>query len=168
MQIHPIDWDAFYSEQASRIYNYFRYRTGDNQTAQDLTAITFEKAWRARAQYRSDRAPVQVWLFGIARNTAIDHFRRRRYTKVSIEAAYNLASPASVEGEAQRRFDIARLNELLADLPERERELIALKYGASLTNRAIAGVTGLSESNVGVILHRTIKKLRAEWEVCHA
>ena len=53
---------------------------------------------------------------------------------------------------------------LLAQLPPRERELIALKYGGEMTNRAIVAVTGLSESNVGTILHRTIGKLRAAWE----
>jgi len=64
----------------------------------------------------------------------------------------------------QRQADLARLGVLLAQLPPRERELIALKYGGAMTNRAIAAVTGLSESNVGTILHRTIGKLRAAWE----
>lgn len=53
---------------------------------------------------------------------------------------------------------------LLLQLEERERELVALKYGAGLTNRDIARLTGLSESNVGVILHRTVRSLRQEWE----
>ena len=61
------------------------------------------------------------------------------------------------------RSDIERLARLLERLPERERELIALKYGADMTNRSIARLTGLSESNVGTILHRTIQVLRAEW-----
>jgi RNA polymerase sigma-70 factor (ECF subfamily) len=167
-ETQTVDWEAIYLEQASPIYNYFRYRTGDNHAAQDLTAATFEKAWRARAQYRHDRGTVETWLFSIARNVAIDYFRRSRRAQVPIETVHNLASPTSVEDEAQRRFDIAHLRELLADLPEREREIVALKYGAGLTNQAIAGVTGLSESNVGVILHRTVKKLRAEWEAYHA
>ncbi len=166
--MQTIDWEAVYMAQASRIYNYFRYRIGDNQIAQDLTAVTFEKAWRAREQYCSDRGTVETWLFSIARNAAIDYFRRPRPVQMPIEAAYNLASPLSVEAEAQHRFDIAHLRELLAGLPEREQELVALKYGAGLTNRAIAGVTGLSAPNVGVILHRTVKKLRTEWEVRHA
>ena len=53
---------------------------------------------------------------------------------------------------------------LLAALPDRERELVALKYGAGLTNRAIARLTGLTESNVGTILHRAIVALRADWK----
>jgi RNA polymerase sigma-70 factor (ECF subfamily) len=167
-ETQTVDWETVYVEQVSRIYNYFRYRTGNNQVAQDLTAATFEKAWRARAQYRHGRGTVETWLFSIARNTVIDYYRQSRHLQVPIETVYDVASPDSVEGEAQRRFDIARLRKLLTALPEREQELVALKYGAGLTNRAIAGVTGLSESNVGVILHRIVKKLRANWEACHA
>ena len=64
----------------------------------------------------------------------------------------------------QQRHDSARLTALLDRLPARERELIALKYGAELTNRAIAGLTGISESNVGTTLHRTVQKLRVQWD----
>ena len=65
----------------------------------------------------------------------------------------------------QEQFDLARLCALLAQCSDRERELVALKYGAGLTNRTIAGLTGLSESNVGTILNRLVMRLRAEWEV---
>jgi RNA polymerase sigma-70 factor (ECF subfamily) len=51
----------------------------------------------------------------------------------------------------------------MAVLPEREREILALKYGAGATNRAIADVAGLSESNVGTIIHRTVQLLRSRW-----
>lgn len=61
------------------------------------------------------------------------------------------------------RSNVARLTTLMAKLPERDRELIALKYGGGLTNRTIATLTGLSESNVGTILHRAVQALRADW-----
>ena len=65
---------------------------------------------------------------------------------------------------AQQHTDYARLSILLSQLADRDRELVALKYGAGLTNRAIAGLSGLSESNVAVILHRAVQTLREEWE----
>jgi RNA polymerase sigma-70 factor (ECF subfamily) len=80
------------------------------------------------------------------------------------EADARPAGDATPEEAALRRADSERLTRLLAQLPERERELLALKYGADLTNRAIARVTGLSESNVGTILHRTVHALRTRWE----
>lgn len=71
---------------------------------------------------------------------------------------------ASVDESVLHEADLAHLARLLGALPARERELVALKYGAEMSNRAIANLTGLSESNVGTILHRVVARLRAEWE----
>lgn len=157
-----VDWATVYREQLPRVYNFFRYRLGDDQTAEDLTATTFEKAWRGREHYRRDLGAFQAWLFGIARRVAVDHLRRRR--DVSLDDLPDPPDPHPLAETVQRQADLARLGVLLVQLPPRERELIALKYGGAMTNRAIATVTGLSESNVGTILHRTIGKLRAAWE----
>lgn len=161
-QAREEDWDALYAEQLPRVYNFFRYRVGDGAVAEDLASLTFEKAWRARHRYRRDLGGFGTWLFAIARNVANDHFRARR-PHASLEEADEVAGGATPEELAERRSDFERLGRLLAALPERERELVALKYGAEMTNRAIAKATGLSESNVGTILHRTVGQLRAAW-----
>jgi len=164
-----IDWNALYAEQLPRVYNYFRYRVGDDALAEDLTTATFEKAWRSRKRFRRDRAAFSTWLFTIARNVAIDHFRRRRPI-MSIENMEQHGDGASGSEETSpeetvaHADDLARLGALLVRLPPREQELVALKYGAGFTNRSIAGLTGLSESNVGTILHRVVQKLRENWE----
>jgi len=157
-----VDWDAVYREEMPRVFSYFRYRGFERATAEDLTSATFEKAWRARERYRKDRASVATWLLAIARNTAVDHLRRSR-REVPIEDAA-LRDEATPEAAALHNADIERLRALVGALPERERELVALKYGAGATNRAIATLTGLGESNVGTILHRTIGALRARWD----
>lgn len=156
------DWDALYELELPRIYNFFRYRVGDGPEAEDLASITFEKAWRARHRYRRDLASFRTWLYAIARNVAIDHFRQKR-DHAPLEEAEGVAGGETPEDAAVRRSDAARLAHLLGLLPERERELLSLKYGAGLTNRAIARMTGLSESNVGTIVHRTVALLRAGW-----
>ncbi len=156
------DWDALYAEQLPRVYNFFRYRVGDGPEAEDLTSMTFEKAWRARHRYRRDLGAFTTWLLTIARNVAIDHSRQAR-AHAPLEEAEGVASGPTPEELAVKRSDVERLTALLARLPARERELVALKYGAGMTNRAIARLTGLSESNVGTILHRTIQELRADW-----
>lgn len=156
------DWDVLYAEQLPRVYNFFRYRIGDGPEAEDLTSITFEKAWRARHRYRRDLASFTTWLLTIARNVAIDHHRRRR-EHAPLEQAEGIAAGPTPEDVFERRSEIERLARLLDRRPERERELLALKYGAGLTNRAIAKLTGLTESNVGTILHRTVQDLRADW-----
>src|SRR2546422_3502334 len=157
------DWDSLFAEQLPRVYNYFRYRVGDGPEAEDLTSATFVKAWEARGRYRRDLAAFSTWLFAIARNVATDHFRRRR-PHAPIEAAEHIPGGTTPEEEHERRADLERLAALLAGLPDRESDLVALKYGAGLTNRAIARYLRLTESNVGTILHRTIQALRAGWK----
>lgn len=156
------DWDALYADQLPRVYNFFRYRVGPGAVAEDLTSITFEKAWRARERYRRDLGAFSTWLFTIARNVAIDHYRQAR-RHAPLEAAAEVPGGESPEELAERRSDLDRLARLFERLEDRERELLALKYGAGLTNRAIAKHTGLTESNVGTIVHRAIRDLRAEW-----
>ena len=158
-----IDWDALYADTMPRVYNFFRYRVGDGPVAEDLTATTFERAWRARTRYRREKAAFSTWLFTIARNIAADHFRRQRPT-VPLDAISVQTDGPSVEEKVQHWDELERLGALLARLPARERELVSLKYGAGLTNRSVARLTGLSESNVGTILHRVVRRLRARWE----
>lgn len=157
------DWDQVYAGQLPRVLNFFRYRLGDTAEAEDLTARTFEKAWRARHRYRRDLAGFSTWLLTIARHVAIDHLRaRQRYEP--IEAASAVPSRDDTpEQQAVHHSEAQRLAALLATLEPRQRELIAMKYGAGMTNRAIADATGLSESNVGTILHRAVESLRARW-----
>lgn len=158
-----VDWEAAYQADLPRLYNFFRYRVGDDHVAEDLTAETFEKAWRNRHRYRYDMAAFSTWLFTIAKNILADYFRKP-HTEVSLNAAIHVADDETVESLTQQRSDFERLSTLLAHLTDRDRELFALKYGAGLTNRTIAHLTGMSESNVGTILHRVTQQLRAEWE----
>lgn len=160
--VREIDWDRVYADQLPRVYNYFRFRIRNQADVEDLTSRTFEKAWRAREKYRAELAGVSTWLFAIARNVAIDHVRAC-VEHLPIDAADEAPAASTPELEVASFSDMTRLNALSAELPERERDLLAMKYGAALNNRAIAQLTGLSESNVGTILSRTVEKLRARW-----
>ena len=164
--INDSDFQELYRAELPRVYNFFRYRIGDGQLAEDLTSETFEKAWRNRVRYRSNLAAFSTWLFTIARRVAQDHFRRRHH-EIPLNEISKLSDNELLEDIAQQDADFVRLSVLLARLADRERELVALKYGAGLTNRAIAHLSGLTESNVGVILYRTIQTLRSEWENDH-
>jgi len=156
------DWEAVYAELLPRVYNFFRYRLADESLAEDLTSRTFEKAWAARRRYRKDLAGFATWLISIARNVAIDHLRAER-RHAPLEAADEVAFERTTEDDEAHASDLARLAALTRDLPAREQELLALKYGAEATNREIATLTGLSESNVGTILHRAVQTLRRHW-----
>jgi RNA polymerase sigma-70 factor (ECF subfamily) len=163
-KVEPTAFAAIYDHYFPRIYNYVRYRVSDAARVDDLTALVFERALAGIHSYRPERAGFATWLFAIARNAVNDWLRgqqRRRW--LSLEALSGRASP-----EPQPE-DIVAANETRAQLlaamgclSKRERDLIALKFAAGLTNRRIAELTGLSASNVGVILYRAVRRLRAE------
>lgn len=158
-----VDWERVYAEQLPRVYNYLRYRLCDEDLAEELTASAFEKAWRNRSRYRRDLGSVSSWLITIARNLSIDYYRQRRQDAPLETVACPETAP-SAEEIVQHKQELGRLAALLSSLPDRERDLVALKYGAGMSNRDIARQAGLSESNVGTILNRVLHKLRSEWE----
>lgn len=156
------NWRQVYDHLLPRVFHFFFYKVGDQFIAEELTAITFEKAWTSRKKYRRDLGAFQFWLFGIAQKVAVDHFRKRK-NEIPLDSV-NFPSSQKVEKEIESKADAERLASILKILSDRERMLISLKYGAELNNREIARQAGLSESNVGTILFRAVTKLRKEWE----
>jgi RNA polymerase sigma-70 factor, ECF subfamily len=161
--VEEINWDSVVSNELPRLYNYFRYRLGDEAIADELTSGILEKAWTKRHRYRKDRAAFSTWLFAIAQNEVVAYLRKRRIT-LPISMAEQVTDETT-EDLTQKLQDLSHLSRLLANLPERERELVSLKFGADLNNREISTVTGLSESNIGTILSRVLQKLREQWKV---
>jgi RNA polymerase sigma-70 factor (ECF subfamily) len=158
-----IDWAAVYEELLPKVYHYFCLRVGDRLEAEDLTAATFERAWRDRERYRNDLGTFTNWLFGIARHVTITHFRQHRQEETLPErGTESVHRPTEETTTRQEEFE--RLASMLISLPAREREIFSLKYGAQFTNRSIAKIVGLTESNVGTILHRLVSRLREQWE----
>jgi RNA polymerase sigma factor (sigma-70 family) len=111
-----------------------------------------------------NRARFKTWLFTLVRNTLYNHWRDQAARKsLPIELADRQSSHAPMpEEEAVRQEDHNDLLKALRLLEDREREIIALKFSARLTNRQIAELTGLTDSNIGVILFRTLKRLKME------
>src|SRR5690242_20021345 len=116
------DWNTVFTEQLPRVYNYFRYRLGNEADIQELTSRTFEKAWRARRRYRRERAGMSTWLLRIAHNVAIDHFRLS-HDHAPLEVIEDSAVDIEVgpELEHENASDMARLQALIPTLPTRER-----------------------------------------------
>ena len=145
------------------MFHFFCYKVGDTHTAEELSAQTFEKAWANRRNYRREMGEVQSWLIGIARHVVGDYFRQIP-RETDLDEAQWLTGPSTLEDDLQRHLDFERVIHILSNASSQERDLVALKYGAELTNREIATICGLSESNVGTILHRVITRIRNEWE----
>ena len=155
-----VAFEELYRSSRDDVYAYVSGMLRDRSAAEDVTAQAFERAYRRRASFDPSRGSHRGWLFGIARNAALDELRRRkRHTELADDPIDEVASQAHEEAvETAMRRSV--LSAGLAKLSPRERELIALKFFAGLGNAEIAEVIGVSESNAGTRLHRAMEKLR--------
>jgi RNA polymerase sigma factor (sigma-70 family) len=153
-------FDDLYGQYYARVYAYLRFRVGSTEVAEDLVSQVFERALKHLADLQSTAA-VGAWLFRIARNCAADYFRRLR-PAASLDTLIDSNHPRECSPEEMivAREDRARLLMLLNRLPEREREVIGLKFVACSQNREIARVMNMPEGTVGSLLHRTLARLR--------
>jgi RNA polymerase sigma factor (sigma-70 family) len=163
-QVAPSDseaaFEALYRDSRDDLFAYVAGLLRDRHAAEDVTALAFERAYRRRSRFDSDRGSRRAWLFAIARNAALDELRRRRrQAELSREPA-DEATSEMPEDAAEVGARRAALREAMSALSARERELIALKFFAGLSNAEIASVIGVSESNAGTRLHRVVTKLR--------
>ena len=152
-------FEALYRSSRDDVYSYVAGLVRDRATAEDVTAAAFERAYRKRQRYDNKRGTRRAWLFGIARNAALDELRRRSRQQPLTSDPEDVEA-ADPSGEADVSLRRVTLRAALDELTGRERELVALKFFAGLDNSEIAGVLGISESNAGTRLHRTIEKLR--------
>lgn len=153
-----------YEEHAKAVYNFLYFRLGGKEAAEDLTGDIFVKVITNYSRYKPDKGEFKVWLFAIAHNALRDYFRMSKKHGSHVEIRDDDAAPPENEPEeaAVRRAETQRLSEAMRILKEKERNVVSLKYGAGLRNKDIAALTALSEKNVGVILCRSLAKLKKE------
>ena len=140
-----------------RVYAYVAYRVGDGPDAEDITSETFERALRYKKSYDSRKGEPVAWLIGIARRCIEGRPATPELSSEYLEASDH----RDLEDDALRRI---ALSGAVGRLEERDRELIALRYGADLTARQIAEVQGASTNAIEVALHRALGRLRATLE----
>lgn len=160
-----LDFGETYEEEMPRVYGYVAYQVAQREEAEDLTQQTFERALSHWDEFDDQRASVTTWLLAIARNLVVDHYRTRSRRPATVPLDELSETQLERSGFSDPELGIgAELEAALASLGERERELIALRYGADLSGPQIAALTGLSVANVQQILSRTLRRLRSELE----
>ncbi len=157
-----LDLSAAYDEHIWTVYGFLAYRTGRREDAEDLTQAVFERAIKASGRYADGKGSVKTWLLSIARNLLIDHYRADR-------SAAN--APLDEMGADEPAYEDAiglglspDLATALAELPHRDREVVALRYGGDLSGPEIAAMTGLTVANVQQILSRSLRRMRERLE----
>lgn len=139
-----------------RVYAYVAFRIGRGPDAEDVTSEVFERAVRYRASYDRRKGPPVAWLFGIARGCIVDHVRKRVEPGGDPE---DIAMLGDLEADTVERL---ALRAAVGRLTPRDRELIALRYGAELTAREIGELLGERTNTIEVALHRAVSRLRED------
>lgn len=160
----PPDFRAWYEDHRGVVYRYVRFRVATREVAEDVTSEVFLKALRSLRRYDPRRASPRTWLLRIARNAVTDHFRalrRRDALHVSLDRIPDLA--ADVPSQEDRLIREERIQRLLngsRGLGRSDQEVLALRYGAGLSNKEIAEHLRTSPGAIAVRLHRALKRLR--------
>src|SRR5205823_4750861 len=134
-----VSFEQLYRSSRDDVFGYVAALLRDRGAAEDVTAAAFERAYRKRRRFDSRRGTARAWLFGIARNAALDELRRRkRRAELPAEAEDVLAPSPAAEVEHSARRDAVRA--ALDQLEPRERELVALRFFAGLSHAEIAAI----------------------------
>lgn len=156
------DSEAFaqlYDECVERIYRYIYFRVTDEQTAEDLTSQVFYKAWENLDRCKSTGAPFIAWLYTIARNAVIDHYRTRKNT-VALEEAVTLASDSpDPEDQIELQFETESLRLALDELTPEQRQVVVLKFISGMSTEEIAKHLGKRAGAVRALQMRALQAL---------
>ncbi|HEY2316897.1 MAG TPA: sigma-70 family RNA polymerase sigma factor [Solirubrobacteraceae bacterium] len=156
-------WERFellYRSSRDDVFAYVATLLGDRAAAEDVTALAFERAYRRRMTFDRRRGEERAWLFGIARNAALDELRRRKRVASLVVDPEDVGVTQDDDDGAEVALRRTAVRTALAGLSARDREVIALKFHAGLRNAELARVLGVSETAAGTLLYRAMEKLR--------
>ncbi len=165
------DSDSFaklYDYYFPKVYAFVASKIFDQSIAEDIVSEVFMKMVKALPKFEWRGLPFGAWVFRIARNAINDHLRSLHKTShVDLEDIPELKHQKesdSPESKAKQSELHAKVSEVVAALPQRESDVIKLKFFSELSNKEIALTLGITESNVGVIIYRTLKLLKPDLE----
>jgi len=158
------NFDALYTRHLKGIYAFIFYRTMERMTAEDLTSQTFLKALENISSYDERKGAFSTWLYRIARNTVVDHFRTNRQ-HTDIEDVWDMQSDDNPFLDASGALDARQIHDVLKKLPKDKRDLIIMRLWDGLSYKEIADLTGKSEASCKMMFSRTVSDLRTSLSV---
>lgn len=161
----PLSFAQLYDTYFTRVYNYVSYRVANREEAEDLTSVTFEKALQGFTKFDERKGSIESWLFTIAHNVLVNYYRSRQ-RRPQTQLDENLESDDRQQpGERfLRAEELQQLSRYLAKLSDRDRELIALRFGANLSHKQIADTLKMREGSVTTAISRAVSRLRRLFE----
>jgi RNA polymerase sigma-70 factor, ECF subfamily len=159
------DTNAFgilYDRYIKKIYAFIYYKTFDSETAEDLTSTTFLKALNKIDTLDVTKGNFSTWLYSIARNTVIDHYRSHARTAQTGEDVFDLSGDDRTADTLDARDSLSKVETYLQTLSPLQREIVTLRVWEARSYKEIAEITGGTENSVKMSFSRTIRKLRED------
>ena len=158
-------FEILYNQYFPKIFGYIYKRVGHKEIAEDIVSATFMKVFTSLKEYKPGdyEYSFSAWIFKIATNKLIDHYRKkgRNPDPSNIDDLPEPNDPSQDPSKnAQFSYDRAMVQKIMVKLPEKYQKVLYLKYFAELDNIEIANTLGISANNVGVLLHRALKKFQ--------
>jgi RNA polymerase sigma-70 factor (ECF subfamily) len=155
--------EALYLLHFDRIYSYLHMSVGNRHDAEDLTTQTFLKMLEAIGRFRWRSAPFSAWLFRIAHNLAMDHFRATKRWQPEEEVPEpEDAAAASAEDEALQSIGRRSMLELIENLSHDQQQVLTLKFVFNFANGEAATILGKTEGAVKSLQHRALTSLQKQ------
>lgn len=154
---------SLFETHYERVARYIAVRIGNMDEAEDLASEVFVRALRAIDSYKDTGAPMEAWLFKIARNSVIDHLRERRRRPPPTELNEALGGPDGKDGPDDRlehAEEVEMLKQAMEHLSDAQRQVLALRFGAEMTSEQVATVVGKKPGAVREMQSAAISKLR--------
>jgi RNA polymerase sigma-70 factor (ECF subfamily) len=157
--------EELYLLHFDRIYSYLHMTVGNRHDAEDLTTQTFLRMLESIGRFRWGTAPFSAWLFRIAHNLAMDHFRSRRRWQPEEEVPEPPgAAESSAEDEAFRLLSSQSMFDLIEGLSDEQRDVLILKFVFDFSNAEAATVLGKTEGAVKSLQHRALASLQKQMQ----
>ena len=156
------EFGRLYDEYVRKVYQFVYFKTHHRETAEDLTSVVFLKALENIQSFDPKKAPFKAWLFRIARNSVIDHYRAHKET-VDLEDAWELKDKQDVARDVEMELTIQSVQKYMQKLKPDQREIVLLRVWGDHSFKEIATITGKSEAAAKMMFKRTLDTLRGDF-----
>ncbi len=161
------DTEAFselYDLYFSRVYNFVAAKIGRQEDTEDLVSDIFMKILEKLDKFKDRGVPFGAWVFKICRNEIYDYYKKTGRDKTTdLDNAAEIKDKDETPDKKAHQVELSeQVRKVLSELPERDQSVVELKFYSGLNNREIADALGLTESNIGVILFRVLKRIKPE------
>jgi RNA polymerase sigma-70 factor, ECF subfamily len=153
---------GLYEQYYDRVLRYIVSRVGNRDTAEDLAGDVFVRAVESFGSFKDKGVPVQAWLFRIAHNLVVDHYRRSSYRRSTpIDDAMEIAGPADPEAEVELSITMEQVRAMMEKLNPAQQEVIALRFMAGLSAEEAGSVMGRTAGAIRELQRTALKALRS-------